>query len=177
MTQPAWTPSQDRLIVVPPNSAALVRGITSATTLMMAPVLAGSDLDFSFDIGANISAVDTIATVSATVSPDTLTITDTAGSGTVATLWVDALTAGQSYLFTISITTTQGRTVVLQATLSVPGLPQMPAVVTVVTVPQSYVDDAIAALSAELSAQIAALTALVNYQPGLDFTNASSLTL
>ncbi len=158
-TAVAWVPSQDRTIIVPAMSSANVRGIAASTasTFTMAPVQAGSDLDFSFDVSANIAFGDTIETVVASVAPTTLTIVFAGGTGSLATIWVKGLVAGQAYLFSVTIVTRQGRTIHLSATLTVPGFPSVPGTVTVVTVPQSYVDNAVGTEAAIRAASMSGL--------------------
>jgi hypothetical protein len=183
----AWTPSQDRTVIVPSMSSQLVRGIVSTTgsVLMLPNKQPTEDLDFNFDISSNLPFDDAIDRVTCSASnPAGLACVGAFGAGTLVTLWLVGGTAGQSYLFFVTVTTLQGRVRYLQAMILVPGIPQLPATITVVSVPQSYVDNAILgealareASDAALVAQISALATTVNYQPGLDYTNSSSLVL
>jgi len=198
----AWTPSSDRTTIVPPMSSQVVRGIaaTSVQVLELPQKQQLENLDFSFDISANLAAGDTITTVQCSLSnPAGLACVGAFAFGTLVTLWLLGGTAGQTYLFFITVTTRQGRVRYLQATILVPGIPQLPPTITVVTVTQSYVDAAVAAVAetaAEALAQALeslnyaneALTAAnvaatqaaealaaATYQPGLDYTNPASL--
>jgi hypothetical protein len=186
-TAVAWTPSQDRTVIVPSMSSQLVRGIvsTEGSILMLPQKQPAETLDFNFDISSNLPFDDAIDRVTCSASnPAGLACVGAFGAGTLVTLWLVGGTAGQSYLFFVTVTTLQGRVRYLQATILVPGIPQLPATITVVSVPQSYVDNAILgealareASDAALVAQISALATTVNYQPGLDYTNSSSLVL
>jgi hypothetical protein len=162
----SWMPSPDRTIYVPGMTASQMRGVTNGT-LMMPQKQPEEELDFSFDISANLPSGDTIASVSVNAtSPAGLTVLYSGGAGTLATIWLSGGTAGQTYLLFITINTAQGRTRYLQVTLLVPGLPQLPPTVTVVSVSQSYVDNAVAAVAATANAAnataIAARTAAAN---------------
>jgi hypothetical protein len=128
----AWTPSQDRTVVVPSMSSQLVRGIvsTEGSILMLPQKQPAETLDFSFDISSNLSFGDTIAKVVSSASqPTGLTCIGAFGFGTLATVWLDGGGAGQLYLLGITITTVQGRVRYLQATILVPGLMASPSIV------------------------------------------------
>jgi hypothetical protein len=167
----AWTPSQDRTVIVPSMSSQLVRGIVSTTgsVLMLPNKQPTEDLDFNFDISSNLPFDDAIDRVTCSASnPAGLACVGAFGAGTLVTLWLVGGTAGQSYLFFVTVTTLQGRVRYLQAMILVPGIPQLPATITVVSVPQSYVDSAVAAVAATadaanataIAAKIAAANAL-----------------
>jgi hypothetical protein len=124
----AWVPSPDRTIIVPAQSSALLRGIHSLTggVLVAAPKRAAEVLDYSFEIGARLAAGDAIVSVAASAEPVGLPIRSQSGRGSLATLWLGAARAGQSYLLTIFILTLQGRYIELLVTLSIPGVPSVP---------------------------------------------------
>jgi hypothetical protein len=185
----AWVASADRTIIVPAQSASLVRGVTAASSSILTAAARQSpeELDYNFDITARVAAGDSIADISVSIEPTTLTLLSLSGRGTVATVWIGAAQAGQVYLLTIFITTRQGRFIELIVTLTISGTPSIPGTITVVTVSQAYVDNAIAtvtalaqqALNRALAAAAAAENALeaATFLPGLDYSNSSSLVL
>jgi hypothetical protein len=173
----SWQPSPDRTTTVPSMSSQLVRGIAAATgnIITLPQKQQPEDLDFSFDVSANLPPGDTINSVSCSTSnPAGLACVGAFGTGTLATLWLVGGAVGQTYLFFITIVTMQGRIRYLQATILVPGIPQLPATITVVTVSQSYVDNAVAAVAATAnSANTTALAAKAAAAGALQVTGAT----
>jgi len=146
----AWVASADRTIIVPAQGASLVRGVTASSSSILTAAARRSPeaLDYNFDITARVAAGDAIADISVSIGPATLTLLSLSGRGTVATVWIGAAQTGQVSLLTIFITTRQGRFIKLLVTLTISGSPSIPGTITVVTVPQAYVDNAIATVTA-----------------------------
>lgn len=127
-----WQPSNARVLSltgsVPSASSsivgmisALATGATTATAaagaLLSWPAKDPNDvLDYTIDVSDALAGDtgDAISTLDVTITPDgsgDLALNSSSASGTTAVLWFGAGNVGTTYVVTVSITTTSGRTV------------------------------------------------------------------
>ena len=138
MTNPItyiWKPSSARSVVID-SFVAVPRGsIAAAPAPLNWPTKDPRDiLDYQLDIAPAVlgNEADNIASLNASVTPSNpgdLTVNSIGADGTIAVLWLAGGQAGTVYTVTISITTTNGRTI--QRSVLIPVLelsvPSMPA--------------------------------------------------
>lgn len=144
MTTPAshlWRPSNARYVQID-GFVSTPRGpqIPPPKALAWPPKDPGDTLDYVFDISPALTANpgDTISTLDVTVSPNNpgdATLASSSADGPRAVLW---LTGGQpltTYMVTVSITTTGGRTLARSIALPVVSLASVPAPADALTTP------------------------------------------
>ena len=112
-----WKPSSARVVVLD-TFVAVPRGSASASPVPLAwPVKDPSDvLDYVFDISPALAGNDgdSIADLDITIAPDQpgdLALNSASADGASAVLWLSGGQVGVTYTVTISIVTTNGRTI------------------------------------------------------------------
>jgi hypothetical protein len=151
-----WVPSSDRRVVLSRVSAAGTRGVSASTVIPLPQKPIGTSWDVSFDVSAQIAAGDSVASVAVALSsPAGLSVIYSGGWGNLAVLWLaSGGSPGQTYALDLLVKTAQGRQLAYVATVAVPtpGQGASPAQITVVQVPTSYVDAAVAVAEAAAAA-------------------------
>jgi hypothetical protein len=187
----AWAPSADRRVVLPGVSAAGRRGVSASSIIALPQKPLGTQWECSIDLAAQIAQGDTVSSVDIVgVTPAGLAVLYAGGWGKLIVLWLSpGGNPGQTYAIDLVANTVQGRQIALIAAVTVPTVAAgaSPAVITVVQVPTSYVDAAVAPVQASANQALASASAALaqasqalaaaTYQPGIDYTNTASLGL
>jgi hypothetical protein len=111
-----WRPSTARRVVLD-GFAPVPRGVTQFVPAPLSwPAKDPSDvLDYEFDVASALTGNegDGISGINASVTPNApgdLTITSVAADGSIAVFWMAGGRAGTTYVVSVTVTTTSGRT-------------------------------------------------------------------